>query len=90
MTGLLEHIRSQPLLQSLCPTLRGLLNIWGPSRQMFGLLQEHKQLVFIHLAHSCHSEKDQEGEGEHKRRKPVPLQDRDLLGPKTKDGGIVG
>ena len=73
MTGLLEHIRGQPLLQSLGPTLRGLLNIWDPSRQMFGLLQEHKQLVFIHLVPSSHSEKDQEGEGKQKRRKPVPF-----------------
>lgn len=57
---------------------------------MFGLLQEHKQLVLIHLVPSSHSEKDQEGEGKQKRREPVSLQDWDLPGPKTKAGGIVG
>lgn len=89
----------QPLLQSLRPTLRSLLNIWDPSRQMFGLLQEHKQLVFIHLVPASRSERTLQegvwsrwggGNGKQKRRKLVPLQDWDLCGSKTTDGGIVG
>lgn len=80
-----------------CPTSRSLLNIWALSRQMFGLLQEHKQLVFIHLVPASPLEKDpppggaepasgRGGEG--KRRKPVPLQAQDLLGSRAEDGSV--
>lgn len=43
---------------SLGPTPKGLLNIWALSRQMFGPLQEHEQLVFIHLVPASPLEKD--------------------------------
>lgn len=67
---------------------------------MFGLLQEHKQLVFIHLVPASPLEKDpppggaelaRRGEGgKGTRRKPAPLQGWDLLGSRAKDGSVVG
>lgn len=53
-----KHTRQQS------PTHRGLLNIWDPSRQMFGPLQEHEQLVFVHLVPASPLEKDPPGDAE--------------------------
>lgn len=95
-TSLLEHIAGRPLLRPLCPTLRGLLTPGTHPDRGLGFCRNTSRGVHSPGPRLSLREGPSRrgcgacGEGKPKRRKPVPLQDGDLLGCKTADSGTVG